>query len=456
MVRRGVDRRRRTLLRLAAAGLGIAGTDTHRRRTPAVDSGGEPPVRDAVEAEIVVHGEEGTTHVRRRGDDEPMFTGTASAALQRAVDAGAASGSGAAIAVAPGRYRLERPVTLAPSVWLSGAGAATTLRAGDDAAKVLSVPAGAEHVRISDLVIDGGAAPRADGVVVGGGAWRPVIEHLVVRGMSGHGIRFTGGPDGEYSYEPTLADIDVARCDGDGFVFGHVGDVFGQNLYAEACGQRGFTMADAGGTLVHAHAYDTRGEAGLRVTESGRDLVLLGPHLERNRRHGGVVKGDRVTIHNGFIVGNSRADAGSYAGLVLDGATDALVSGSRFHGGDSGSQGYGLVETADSRDNRVTGNWFRGNRTGAVRRGSRETGSVFRENRGYPTEGGGTAEVADGGTIAHGLAERPRRFRVDATEPGVYAHAIDADASRLRVEALRLPDADPVDEPIRIHWSATV
>jgi len=123
-------------------------------------------------------------------------------------------------------------------------------------------------------------------LVISGDTWRTVVEHLVVRAEAGDGIRFENGPSGAYSYEPMLVDVDVARCAGDGYVFGYTGDLFSVNLYAESCEGYGFTMADAGGTLVHPHAYDTRGEAGIRILESAKDSAFLGAHSERNTRHG--------------------------------------------------------------------------------------------------------------------------------------------------------------------------
>lgn len=411
------------------------------------------------DADFVVHDGDGTTLLSRRGLDEPVFGGPAGAVLQRAIRLGERDGSGARIAVASGTYHLERPVVLASSTWISGAGSATELRAGDDLDDdLLTIPAGADHVRISDLRIDGNgsANDHGDGVVVVGGTWRSVLEHLVVRDAAGHGIRFTAGPDGEYAYEPTLTDIDVARCAGDGFVFGHTGDLFGSNLYAEACGAYGFTLADAGGTLVHPHAYDTRGEAGIRVLESAKDLVMYGPHAERNRRHGALVKGERIVIRNAFVANNSRDAPDAYSGLVLDGARDCVVSqSSLINDADrERTQRHGIVETDASRDNAVVGNLFRENVSSAVERPSHSTGTRYQDNRGYCMSNGGEATVEDGGTIPHGLDERPTQYWVTSTGPGTYAHVVDANHTILVVEVLRAGTGDSLERPVDVTWGA--
>lgn len=409
--------------------------------------------------DFVVHGREGTTLLSRRGSDEPVFEGSASAAIQRAVDAGEAGGSGVLIAVAAGRYDLDRPVELASSTWLAGSGSATTLGAAADLADdLLVVPAGAEHVRVSDLRLEGNRTDDGgNGLLVEGGAWRPAIEHLVVRDTADHGIHFVAGPTGEYVYEPVLADVDVARCGGDGFVFGYTGDLFGTDLYAEACAGYGFTMTDAGGTLVHPHAYDTRGEAGIRVLESAKDLTVYGLHAERNRRHGVLVKGERITVRDAFVANNSRDAPGSYSGLVLDGARDCLVSESTLLNdvGHGRTQRHGLVETADSRDNVVAENLFRDNASSSVERASRSTGSWYRNNRGYRTENGGETTARSGGRIRHGLDERPDQYWVESTHPGTYAHVVAVDRENLTLEVLWVDSGRPLAADVDVSWRAT-
>jgi hypothetical protein len=464
MVRRAIDERRRALIRTVAAGVGFVGGGRPTGQMPARNRDSErSPMNWTADrsqnADFVVHKGDGRTLLSRRGADGPVFSGSPGAVLQRAIRLGERNGSGARIAVASGTYQLERPVVLASSTWISGAGSATELRASDDLDDdLVTVPTGADHVRISDLRIDGNgsANDRGDGIVVVGGSWRSVLEHLVVRDAAGHGIRFTAGPDGAYAYEPTLTDIDVARCAGDGFVFGYTGDLFGSNLYAEACGEHGFTMADAGGTLVHPHAYDTRGEAGIRVLESAKDLVMYGPHAEGNRRHGVLVKGRRITIRNAFVANNSRDAPDAYSGLVLDGARACIVSQSSLinDAEREQTQRHGIVETDASRDNVVLDNLFRGNLSSAVERPARSTGTRYQDNRGYRTSNGGEATVGDEGTIPHGLVERPHQYWVASTSPGTYAHVVDANHAVLVVEVLQAGTGELLERPVDVTWGA--
>jgi hypothetical protein len=407
---------------------------------------------------FVVFQRGGEAHVSARGSEEPVFSGAPGAAIQYAIDARSEPGAGAAVAVSPGTYEIERTVTLRSSTWLAGSGTATTLRAvpGLDA-DLLSIPSDTDHARVSDLKIDGNRAENDRGACLAmtGYTWRPVLERLVVRAAAGDGIRFEGGPGGEYSYEPTLFDVDVAQVGGDGFTFGYTADLFGANLYAEACEGYGFTLADAGGTLVHLHAFDTRGAAGIRVLESAKDDLLLGAHSERNRHHGMLVAGQRITVRDAFVANNSRDDPGADDGIVLDGARDCTVVASTLVNDDDHepTQGRGVVETAGSRNNRIAGNLFRNHVGAAVERSAGRSGSTYADNRGYRTENGGETTVSDGGVVPHGLDERPRRWSVESTEPGTYAHVVGVDEVDLLVEVVGIESGDP-REDVDVTWSA--
>ncbi|WP_440991679.1 hypothetical protein [Haloarchaeobius baliensis] len=469
MVRRDIDRRRRSLLGAVGVGLATAGfarrAQVRSRKTRTED----PAVRQSstlAAPDFVVYRGSGSTRVERRGEDAPVFDGAAADALQYAVDAGSSGGTGTAIGLAPGTYELHRPVRLASSTWLAGSGTASTIRAGPDLDEdLLQVPSGTEHARLSDLRFDGNRSENQGGattdtgaaVSVTGYSWRVVLDGLVVREPPGDGIRFEPGPDGEYSFEPVLSDIDVARCGGDGFVFGHVGDLFGTNLYAEGCAGHGFTMAAAGSTVVHPHAYDNRGEAGVRVLESAVDLDLLGGHFERNRRHGALVTGERVAIRNAFVADNSRDAPGSYSGLVLDGARDSLVSESTFVndvGGDR-PQRHGLVETAGSDANRVTANLFRNHASRAVERPACSSSSVYRDNVGYTTENGGTATVRDGDDVPHGLDETPTQYWVQSSASRTMARVVDVNSTDLTVSVVEVGSWSSVTDAVDVTWGAS-
>lgn len=463
MVEETIDRRRRSIIQLVATSLGgLSVRSTAAAGPPTRPAGdqpvtGGPPERAATGFRIDRTG--GGTQVFRDGDDDPFFHGTPTAAIQRAVDAGAASDDGTIISLSPGTYEIETSISVASSTWLTGSGSATTMRAAADLdADLLRLPPGTDHVTIARLRLDGNRAENSAGaaVHVSGGAWRPIFEHLIVRDWPDAGIRFSGGPEQAYSYEPVLLDLDVARCGGDGFEFGYTGDLFGANVYAEACERSGFTMADAGGTLIHTHAYDSRGEAGIRILPSAKDLTLVGAHAERNHRHGMIVEGERVSIKNAFIANNSRADPGTDAGIVLDGATDCLVSEcSLVNDLERGAtQGHGIRETERSGGTRISENLFRHNATAPVDRPVTASDCTYRHNRGYETENGGTRAIRSGDRIQHELARRPTRFRVQSMHPAVRVTVVDVDETALAVELRAVDTGASYEGSIDAAWEA--
>lgn len=81
--------------------------------------------------------------------------------------------------------------------------------------------------------------------------------------------------------------------------------------------------------------------------------------------------------------------------------------------------------------------------------------AVIRHNSGYITEAGGTVSVADGGTIAHGLAITPLIYSVTATAAGRFV-AVTAVSSTTLTIALKNSTGAAVSVPENIVWSARV
>ncbi|MFB6178148.1 MAG: hypothetical protein ABEI77_00305 [Halorientalis sp.] len=278
---------------------------------------------------------------------------------------------GGVVRLGAGTYRCRRPIRLDGSVWLVGSGRSTVLQfeGGFDPGMVV-VPADAQHSRVSSLTIDGHDATSGDCLVLLGYNYRPLLDRLVLRGGPRHGIAARSGDD-EYVYEPVVTDVDVKGVAANGFNLSYVADLFGADLYAETTGGAGLKLMDAGGVIVHPHAYDASGPAGVVVAESARDLRLYAPFLDTNRRHGGIVRGRRIVLHGTFAYDNAAGDPGNFDGLVLDGASRSLVTGGVFANKQATSQRYGIAERGDARKNLVALNQLVGN----VRGGLDQTGS---------------------------------------------------------------------------------
>lgn len=74
-------------------------------------------------------------------------------------------------------------------------------------------------------------------------------------------------------------------------------------------------------------------------------------------------------------------------------------------------------------------------------------------NRGYVTENGGTASVADGGTIAHGLSNTPTKFFVTPNVAGRFASVTSVSASNLTI-ALKDSTGAAVAVAENVTWYA--
>lgn len=158
------------------------------------------------------------------------------------------------------------------------------------------------------------------------------------------------------------------------------------------------------------------------------------------------------------IVGNIIVDNGSGAvpgdrnGMLLRGVQNSLIEGNIVQDTGVGYQQYGIRITGTI----ANGNHFANNiLLGNVIANMSLTGShTFRDNIGYVTARGGTASVADGGTIAHGLVGTPTKFSVQATVAGHIATAT-ADGVNLTV-ALKNHDGSSVATPEPVVWWAEI
>lgn len=100
----------------------------------------------------------------------------------------------------------------------------------------------------------------------------------------------------------------------------------------------------------------------------------------------------------------------------------------------------------------ITGNSFLS--VGTPIGGTIPASAVIRHNSGYATESGGVASVADGGTIAHGLAAAPAVYLVTATAPG-RSVAVNAVTSTTMTISLRdSTTGSPIAVSENVAWSA--
>ena len=143
------------------------------------------------------------------------------------------------------------------------------------------------------------------------------------------------------------------------------------NNFLYNCGTTGqpsiIVMESSEQNLISSNYVSTSGLTGIDINNSAYTSVV-GNYVELSQREG--IKID--TISRGLITGNvthrnSQAAGNTYSGIVLNSASNCVVSGNRS--GDIGSgtrQKYGIEEGGTSDYNSITGNMLERNGTGGL------------------------------------------------------------------------------------------
>jgi parallel beta-helix repeat protein len=140
---------------------------------------------------------------------------------------------------------------------------------------------------------------------------------------------------------------------------------------------------------------------GIQV-EGARNQIISN-FVKKSRYHGIYIQGGtRNIISNNFAISNSLVGQGSKDGINLEDATYNRVIGNVCTDVEATKrQRYGIAESGTSDYNYIYDNDLEGNWTGALSVVGVNT--EVKRNRGYVTENSGTATVANGEYIAHGI-----------------------------------------------------
>lgn len=141
-------------------------------------------------------------------------------------------------------------------------------------------------------------------------------------------------------------------------------------------------------------------------------------------------------VHDNIVMGNVFYNIRQ--GIQLEGTGVTLecyrnlISNNQITDGPDVNLANGIFETGINNDNNVIINNIIQGATAPITRVGANT--VVRGNKGYVTENGGTsAAIATGGTIAHGLEETPTIVQVNAAEAGPTDITISVDATNITV-----------------------
>ncbi len=125
---------------------------------------------------------------------------------------------------------------------------------------------------------------------------------------------------------------------------------------------------------------------------------------------------DRVRFVGCSFNGNSFSTASSFAGLLINTATNTIVIGNTFSNteGFVGTQGYGISISNSTTNAIIKDNVLSGNATGPIFLGAGTSGLIFEGNIGYVTQNGGLASAGSGTSLVvnHGLSVSPNKVLI--------------------------------------------
>ena len=183
----------------------------------------------------------------------------------------------------------------------------------------------------------------------------------------------------------------------------------------------------------------SNGESGIGLNQCDY-CVIANSAIYENTKQGiemeGVVTGcNRCVVSDDQIIDNDNGDTNNYSGIKISAAShNNTIQGNNFYVTGAGTkQKYGVSLLVGATGNVIIDNQMtQGGRLGPL--SDLGTGTVIRGNIGYVTENGGTsAAIATGATIAHGLASTPTIVQVNAAEAGPTDITISVDAANITV-----------------------
>ena len=203
---------------------------------------------------------------------------------------------------------------------------------------------------------------------------------------------------------------------------------------------------------------------GVEVVD-GQNLSFMGNEIAQNGKHGVYIHKVLGLSSSGFVfTGNIFYSDGmdatdTYDSINIDGlsgtykALRLLATGNRFAG--NNKTRYYINLGANSANGLVSSNNFGSGTVVTAPVIDSGTGNIVRDNLGHVTENHGTAaSVADGGTIAHGLAAAPTFVSVASSVAGEIATVSGVDGTNITVD---IKDNDgSAGTTQTIYWKAEV
>lgn len=206
--------------------------------------------------------------------------------------------------------------------------------------------------------------------------------------------------------------------------------------------------------VITGNAFGDRGSAiyAVYVSGAGSTSASITANIFNAKRPRNVIFGSSsshdIIVANNIIPVSDDTTAGSAIrlegndGIVSDNRVSSTVAsnwfGVRLYGSRTKVQGnrvYGgarCVIVSAGTANEITNNTFSDSSFGAIDN-SGGTSTVIKRNIGYVTENSGVTSVADGGTIAHGLAATPTKYGATPSTASEFVSITAASSTTLTV-----------------------
>ena len=415
-------------------------------------------------ASYVIHKDDADT-IAINGDTgkEDSRNTDSATVIQYAIDA---LTDGGKIFIKAGTYVLTSSIEVKDNIHLDGEYPATILK-NADATRInpLSID-NHDYVFIENLAIDGNRANNTDdaptnvlnGIYINKSHYVK-ISNVYIYNAVWHGITIdhVGG---------AITHLEVDNCIAknimyDGFrLMASTSFSRWTNNKAAECEQDGFFLDNLKNSTVTGNVAEHNERFGFNI--SGIEVLINDNYADRNGRHGFLSESGLLYSQ---IVGNKTAANGdgtndTFSGLCIHDSTYNFVKANDFRGkgylvgtGYVTYQKYGISETGTSDYNIIEDNDVREQNTAGILKAGAAT--VVRRNTGHATENSGASGViADGATIAHGMAVTPTHAVISGTVAGEIVNVTALGAANLTIAIKDNAGAAGTNQAI--YWRAWV
>jgi hypothetical protein len=387
----------------------------------------------------------------------------ASTVIQYAIDAITTHGK---IVIKVGAYELTTKITIPSNKMIAihgEVGISEAYFSATDKGVVFTVPIGFNtnifeigdasgfvFIDLQDFTINGTNQTAGHGIQLKN-AQESVIRHVEVKNCTSDGIFLTKGGD---SFDCDVVLIDHCRCESNGNcgIYMNGGPYcFTRNCHLES------NLIGIGVYYNQQFVFGNMcigNRNGIELSVAALECAIIGNIVNLNEREGiRTVGSSRDIISSNISIANGTSATDPY-GIRLYNSTDVIVEDNICTDTQGvKTQTHGVYEDGTSDYNIICHNNLRGNDTAGL--SSVGANTKVESNLGYVTENSGASGViADGGTIAHGLATTPTHAIITGSVAGEIVNVTGLGAANLTIAIKSNAGAAGTNQVI--YWRAWV